>query len=79
MSSIDELLFQYGINHVSDTFLNSSRFPGSRLIFAVFVEYFFIRIEFPSRNNDGWSVTFLARYRFIKYGSDSSSKHDFCR
>ena len=76
---MDELLSLYGINHVSDTLLNSSRFPCIRVIFIVFVEYFIIRIEFPSRNNDGWSVTFLARNKFIKYGSDSSSKHDFCR
>ena len=48
MSSMDELLSLYGINHLSDTLLNSSRFPGSRVIFIVFVEYFFIRIEFPS-------------------------------
>ena len=79
MSSVDELFPLYGVNHVSDTLLNNCRFPGSRIIFVNFVKYFIIFIKFPSRNKDGRNVAFLARKKFNKYRSDSSSKHAFCR
>ena len=78
MSSVDELFPLYGVNHVSDTLLNNSRFPGSHIIFVIFVKYFIIFIKFPSGNKNGRDVDFLARNKFIKYRSDSSSKHAFC-
>ena len=76
---MDELFPLYGVNPVSDTLLNKSRFPGSHIIFVIFVKYFIIFIKFSSRNKDGRDVAFLARNKFIKYRSDSSSKHAFCR
>ena len=79
MYSVDELFPYYGVNHVSDTLLNNSRFPRSHIIFVIFVKYFIIFIKFPSRNKDGKDVAFLARNKFIKYRSDCCSKHAFCR
>ncbi len=76
---MDELFPLYGVNHVSDTLLNNSRFPGSHIIFVIFVKYFIIFIKLPSKNKDDRDVAFLSSKMFIKYRSDSSSKHAFCR